>query len=115
LILDDEESSLYLFAEALQSADYQIVRCSDGREAIEQIKRQPFDLLITDIVMPGQDGLETITKARKLLPQLKILAVTAYGGDNYLKMATLMGATKTLAKPIEANVLQETVKAILES
>ena len=115
MILDDEESSLYLLAEALQRVDYEIIRCSDGRLAIEQMKRQLVDLLITDLVMPEQDGLETIKAARKLHPQLKILAVTAYGGDNYLHLARLMGANKTLAKPIEADTLQATVKAMLES
>jgi DNA-binding response OmpR family regulator len=106
---------LYLLAEALKDIEYEIIRCSNGRQAIDQMKRQPVDLLITDIVMPEQDGLETIKAARKLLPQLEILAVTAHGGDNYLNVARLMGASQTLAKPIEANVLQETVRAMLDS
>jgi DNA-binding NtrC family response regulator len=88
-----------------------LVTCSKGKEAVEQIKRQTFDLLILDIVMPEQDGLETIMIVKKLSPSLKILVITAHG--QYLKMARLMGATETLAKPLDAGVLRAAVEAML--
>lgn len=115
LVLDDEELIRDLLSDALQNANCQIIRLSNGKEAIEELHRQPVDLLITDIVMPEQDGLETIRIVRKLFPEIKILAISAYGSGNYLKVARLMGATETLAKPLDMAVLQATVKSLLES
>jgi two-component system chemotaxis response regulator CheY len=113
VILDDEEVTHDLLTAELGSVGYRLVHHSNGKEAVEQIKRQTFDLLILDIVMPEQDGLETIMIVRKIFPNLKMLVITAH--EEYVEVAKLMGATEALAKPLDAQVLRATVGAMLAS
>jgi len=115
LVLDDEEPIQDLLAKALDSGQYQVIHCYDGKKAIELMKCHSVDLLITDIFMPEQDGLETISIARNLFPGLKILAITAYSSGPFLKLAKLMGCVETLAKPLDLKAVRDRVKAIVDS
>ncbi len=113
LILDDEAGVRDLFHEALQEAGYLTVRCANGRDAVRHLQDQPVDLLLTDLVMPDQEGIETIRQARRDFPHLKILAISGYAGGDYLKLARALGADETLAKPVQLTELSECVRSMI--
>jgi CheY-like chemotaxis protein len=87
-----------------------------GREAAQLLAAEPFDLLITDIIMPDGDGIELIQNARKSLPDLKIVAISAgsahLGPDYYVAMAKRFGSDAVLLKPFEGRQLREVVAAL---
>lgn len=77
LVCDDEDAIRFLIVEALQD-NYDIVEANDGREAVRLITREPFDLLITDIKMPGTHGLEAIERIRERNATIPIIICSAY-------------------------------------
>ena len=88
-----------------------------GKEAIENYRSRPADLVVTDIVMPGQEGLETIMRFREEYPDVKIIAMSGAGrntGQSYLDLAQKLGANRTLAKPFSIEHFLAAVQSILK-
>jgi CheY-like chemotaxis protein len=116
LIIDDEEAVRDTVRQILERAGYEVTEAADGRKGIVQLRQQPVDLVITDILMPGQEGIETIRILRKEFPQVKILAISG-GGKNgtldVLPAAQAFGAHCTVAKPFERKELLEAVSALV--
>jgi hypothetical protein len=112
LIVDDEAGVRELLRETLTAAGFAVSVCGDGAQAVAKLAAEPVDLLITDLVMPGQEGIETIAQARREYPQLKILAISGFSSGEYLRMAKVLGANETLAKPLDLAVLVERVRAL---
>jgi CheY-like chemotaxis protein len=113
LILDDEEGIRELFRETLEGAGYEIFLTASGKDALRQLNQRPVDLLITDLVMPGQEGIETIVAVRKDFPRLQILAISGFGGGSHLKAAQMLGANETLPKPVDILLLRTTVRQMI--
>jgi CheY-like chemotaxis protein len=113
LILDDEEGIRELFRETLEGAGYETFLTASGKDALRQLNQRPVDLLITDLVMPGQEGIETIVAVRKDFPTLQILAISGFGGGSHLKAAQMLGANETLPKPVDIALLRDTVKQMI--
>ncbi len=107
LIVDDEALVRELFKEILQSCGYHVLTSCNGKQALRQLEQTSVDLLITDLVMPEQEGLETIAQVRKRFPRTKILVVSGYA--EYFKVATLSGAQECLLKPVQPALLREKV------
>jgi len=102
LLIDDEETFRVTLAKILQLEKHEVTTAANGVEALKLVMNGKFDLVITDLVMPEKEGLETIVEIRKILPELKIIAMSGGGRGtayDYLKIASRMGADKTLAKP----------------
>lgn len=112
LVVDDEPGVRELLREALAAAGYEVSLCENGVKAMARLAAEPVDLLITDLVMPAQEGIETIAQARREYPQLKILAISGFSGGEYLRMAKVLGANDTLAKPLDLQVLVERVRIL---
>lgn len=116
LLVDDNAELRRMMEATLSRAGHHVQAAPGGKEGIQLLKQQEFDLLITDIVMPEQDGFETVQIARKLRPALRILVMS---GDSprhaplYLKTAAFLGAHQTLLKPFTVGDLAEAVKAAL--
>ena len=113
LVVDDDEAIRNLFATTLRQAGYDAALASDGARALEMLASGEFDVMITDLVMPGKEGIETIQAARKEWPNLKIVAVSGAFGGLALAGAALLGADATLAKPVRRDALVATVKSLL--
>ncbi len=77
LVCDDEDAIRLLIAETLRDS-YEVVQANDGREAVRMVTREPFDLLITDIKMPGTHGLEAIERIRERNITIPIIVCSAY-------------------------------------
>ncbi len=118
LLVDDEEIVLRLFETVLELDHHDVTTASNGNGALAAIAREPFDLVITDLVMPDKEGIETIVEIRKLRPNLPIIAMSGGGRGNasdYLDMAAKLGARKTLAKPFSTQALLDAVNEVLRS
>ncbi len=102
LLIDDSDALRELMAAALEREGHQVLQAADGKAGIELLRARRVDLMITDIVMPDQDGLVTLRLARQMQPGLNVLVIS---GDSprfaalYLDIAQKFGATKTLRKP----------------
>ncbi len=113
LVVDDEEAIRGLFARILAEGGYEVGVACDGEEAQKVLAAGVYDLVITDLVMPNREGIETIRAIRRDYPGLKIIAVSgAFGGD-FLKAAAMLGSHATLVKPVSAEELLETVRKTL--
>ena len=117
LIIDDNEQVLKVMASYLEHENHEITVAADGKQGIDQLKSQAFDLVITDIIMPEQDGLEVLMWLRTQPKRPKVIAVS--GGSpsldlNYLtSMAKQLSADKVLQKPIDFETLTTAVRELL--
>jgi CheY-like chemotaxis protein len=98
LVIEDNIVVRQVVADALVSAGYSPVLASNGREGLDLFMQEGPALVITDILMPEVEGIETILRLRRLQPDLKIIAVSG-GERDYLGMAAKLGACAALAKP----------------
>src|SRR5688572_5949284 len=102
LIVDDDALMRDALHKTLVRAGYDVEDASGGTAALHAYRRQPCDLVITDIVMANGEGLETIRALRTLDAHVKIIAMSGGGAgklDDYLELASRFGATRVLAKP----------------
>ncbi len=119
LVVDDEDQIRLLIRETLEQVGYHITEARDGKEAFEQYRLAPADLVIMDILMPNQDGLETTVALRREFPDVKVIVITGgsnmIGMLNFLDVAKMLGAHSTLQKPFEMKALLDTVQAELQN
>jgi DNA-binding NtrC family response regulator len=116
LIADDNVDLLHVQCEVLRYAGHEVVTATTGKEALRQARSRNFDLVITDIVMPDGDGIETIVEVRRRHPGTKIIAISGGGrisAGDYLPVAEKLGAAGTIAKPISAGQLLALVDRVL--
>jgi YesN/AraC family two-component response regulator len=116
LIIDDDIQVREMLKMLFEMAEYEVLDAPDGKEAIKRHLVSPADLLITDIVMPEKEGLETIIEFRRRFPSVKIIAISGGGkidANEYLETAKLLGAQKGFSKPFELAGLLETVRKLL--
>jgi len=113
LIVDDDDSFRRLVATLLSGEGYQLLEAETGQRAMRELLFRPPQLLITDIVMPDQDGLETIRKAHRLFPELKIIAISGVRlGEQYLDIALSLGAQAALRKHEVTEQLPQIVRRL---
>ena len=119
LVVDDEDQLRRLIREILEQAGYQVTEARDGKEAVLQYRLAPADVVIMDILMPEQDGLETTSTLRREFPNVKIIAITGssemIGILSFLDVAKMLGAHRALQKPFEMQTLLDTVQAELQA
>ena len=116
LVIDDETQVREMLVSVLSDAGYTVLEAADGSEGIKVYEKSPTDLVITDLVMPGKDGIETVMEMRAHFPSAKIIAISGGdkgGGQATLRIAGLLGAKRTLAKPFSISDLLSTVKDVL--
>jgi DNA-binding NtrC family response regulator len=114
LVIDDSDSIRELVLLVLTRDGHEVVGTSCGRECIAHLQRHPVDLLITDIFMPEVDGLEIILQAKKLKPEVRVIAMSSKTGKmDMLPAAKAFGASLTLHKPFSLAALSEAVRSVL--
>ncbi len=116
LVIDDEAPVRALLRQILETEGFAVLEAADGDAGIKLVGTTPVQLLITDIFMPGKEGIETIVTMRKHFPQVKVLAISGGGSrsfSNVLAAAKHLGAHEALAKPFTSEELLETVSTLL--
>lgn len=108
LVIDDEAALRTTIRKMLESASHEVIEAENGRIGIEAFRKQPADVVVTDIIMPQKEGIETIRDIRAIDPNVRIVAISG-GGRNknmdFLRIAGKLGATATLAKPFRKEEL----------
>ena len=115
LVADDEAGVRSLLRTALEQGGYEVIEAEDGKQALKQARAGGVDLVITDLVMREQEGIETIQVLHKELPGIGIIAISGKSEGQYLKMAEMLGADAALAKPFSAELLLARVAEVLKS
>jgi DNA-binding NtrC family response regulator len=118
LLVDDHAEFLAIQQELLERAGHTVVTASDGNKAISALKKGEIDLVITDIIMPGREGLETIMELQRHEPLIKIIAMSGggvIGGQSYLELAEKFGAILSLEKPFNEATLLASVNTALNA
>ncbi|ATC63507.1 response regulator [Nibricoccus aquaticus] len=116
LLVDDDEVLRMVQAHFLRRFGYHVDAASDGMGAIKHLNAQPADLVITDMVMPGTDGVQLIQHLRKHHPAVKIVAISGGGPmapDLMTDIARALGADATLMKPFTLIALLKAVRALM--
>ncbi len=117
LVIDDNEQVRSMLEQMLTKRGFEIEVAPNGENAAEMHRRKAFDVVITDIIMPGKEGLETIGEFRRLFPDVKIIAISGGGRiglAHYLETAKRIGAHKTMAKPFRSAELVKAIEDLLE-
>lgn len=105
LIVDDEEKFSQPLAERLRLRDYYVTSSQTGEDAIDQIKKYNFDVVVLDVLMPGMDGIETLRKIKKIKPLTEIIMLTGHATVETAIEGMKLGATDFLMKPSETEEL----------
>jgi CheY-like chemotaxis protein len=116
LVIDDDSSVRAMIKGALSDEGYEVMEAADGKAGLKCYQNSPADLVITDLIMPEKEGIETIMDLRREFPEVKIIAISGgsrYGSDSNLRLAERLGAIRTLAKPFKIPDLLEAVREVL--
>lgn len=118
LVIDDDTLIRRVLCAALKKMGYATLEAPTGEAGLVEFKRSKPFAVITDVLMPDKNGLQTINELRALDPQVKIIAMSGGGsgqdGQDFLEMAQELGAAATLSKPFEAEDVQKALDAITE-
>lgn len=115
LVVDDEAAIRDLLSKTLALAEYDVDLAQDGRHALERLRMIPYDLLITDLKMPGIDGLSVIREARRLKPDIPVIIITGFSTEASAIEAVNLGVSGYLTKPFRVpRVLAAAAKALGE-
>ena len=115
LVVDDEASIRDLLSKTLALAEYDVDLAPDGRAALDRLRMIPYDLLITDLKMPGVDGLTVIREARRLKADLPVIIITGFSNEASAIEAVNLGVSGYLTKPFRVpRVLAAAAKALGE-
>ena len=115
LLIDDDTQFRKLVTVMLTSAGYDVQEASNGIAGLASYRQQRADVVLTDILMPEMEGLETIRELRKIDPQVKIIAMSVEGEGRFghLTIALRMGARRILHKPFSSDELLATVTEVI--
>ena len=118
LVIEDDSSFRNVLVQMLEREGYDVRQAENGNQAISLCDDFVPDLVITDIIMPDKEGLETIQELLLSFPGIKIIAMSGggkFGPDSYLPLAQKLGAKKTLQKPFMRDDLLMTVSEVLNT
>ncbi len=114
LVVDDEDIIRVLPTEILTEDGYEIVTAPDGRDAIEILEHEQFDLIISDMVMPGMNGIEVLQAAFRIDPHYQVIMITGYPSVETAVRLVNLGAADYITKPFNVDLIKVTVAKVLE-
>ena len=117
LVVDDDERVLFVLHDTLTrlGSQYEVVTAQSGYEALHKARKMPFDLLITDLRMPGMDGVELTEAIEALSPSTVVIWITAYGSQETNAEAQGLGVYRCLDKPLEVAEIRRIAREALEA
>lgn len=116
LLVDDDEQLRTMLSEVLRRAGYEVQEACNGNEATKMYSSHQTDLVITDLIMPDKEGLETIREIRHTNPGVRIIAMSGGGRNgfvNYLRVAKTFGAQVVIEKPFSHQEILEAIRHVL--
>jgi len=118
LVIDDETEVRNLLRTMLENDGHEVLEAADGKGGMELFKKNPTEIVITDIIMPRKDGIGVIKELRRDYPDAKIIAISGGGSTgtlNFLPAATSLGANYILPKPFTGKDLSEAISKALNT
>lgn len=116
IVVDDEEQVREMLKETLSQAGHEVLTAANGDEALATHRDHTANVVVTDILMPHKEGIETIRELRRESPELKIIAYTGGGRnepEHYLRYARSFGADRTFSKPMDIDTLIGAIDELL--
>jgi two-component system NtrC family response regulator/two-component system response regulator HydG len=114
VVIDDEVNAATALETLLREDGYEVARAGDGRSGLALLEQMDADVVLTDLRMPGMDGIELLARIKEIRPQTMVLLMTAYGTVKTAVRAMKMGAEDYLGKPIDVDELEIVLKRVLE-
>jgi DNA-binding NtrC family response regulator len=115
LIADDEYLIRWSLSQALVQEGYEVIAVENGKQAVEAVRQDRFDFIITDLVMPELDGWQVLRYARQMDPQSRVIIMTAYGEDGTREVAIKSGAWAYVEKPYVIDKIKRILKFVPDS
>ena len=116
LVIDDDEAMRSTVRKILEREGYEVREARDGEEGLRLFRQRAADVVVTDLIMPGKEGIETIVELREEAPDIRILVISGGGTmllDSTLSDAEAMGADASLPKPFTVDQLRKAVAGLL--
>ena len=117
LVIDDDEQIRSMLCAILEREGYEVEVAADGEQGLNLFRKNPADLVITDILMPEKEGIETVRELREEFPDAKIIAISGGGSlahpEIYLELCKKFGALRTFQKPVDRRELVSSVREII--
>ena len=114
LVVDDEPDMCEMLAELLSDEGYTADMTTNGKEAVKKVLGGSVDIVLLDIMMPGQDGIETLRQIKDIRPKLPVVVVTGFGTLSTARNAMKFGAYDYITKPFNIDCIKEVIKQGLE-
>ena len=114
LVVDDEEQMRGLLVKVLERKGYQVSVCGNGADALDFLEREPADLVVTDVRMPGLSGMEALRAIKELNPEIVVIIMTAFGSIDQAVQAVKEGAYDYINKPFKIDEMLLTIEKALE-
>ena len=113
-MVDDEEMIRALLTELFAADVYEVTTAVDGEQALELLKAHRFDLVMTDLIMPGLDGVEVLLSAKRIDPDRPVVIMSGHAPAETVSRLTSLGADDYIAKPFDLEVVKELVTRLVE-
>lgn len=110
LLVDDEEMFVEMLGERLEARGLEVTKSFDGEQALEQIRKKDFDVVILDVLMPGKDGVDTLKEIKQLKPLTEVIMLTGHATVDTAIQGMKLGAYDYLLKPTETKDLLEKIE-----
>jgi two-component system, NtrC family, response regulator HydG len=114
LLVDDNEAYLDSTRDVMEDEGYEVLTATGGKEAVQLVASQQFDVVVMDIKMPGMNGVESFIEMKRFDPGVKVIMCTAYIVENMIRQALEQGALAVLNKPFEMGLLLKTIENVME-
>ncbi len=115
LLAEDDNSMRFFLARSLEVAGHEVLAFADGEDALPALTAGPFDILISDIVMPRIGGIELAVRAKEIHPTLPVIFITGFSAVSIEDLDTVEGVSQMLSKPFHLNSLVDAVDRALEA
>ena len=113
LVIDDDSHFRVMLQVALERAGYEVLTAENGKKGLESFRERAADLVVTDLVMPGMDGMTLVRKIKSVHSDMKIIIITAYGSAESMQEAEQLGVDCHLSKPFDLSYLKSKVNEML--
>lgn len=116
LIVDDDPNILRMLSFVVEGMKYEVVTSENGAEALEEVKKNPPDIVLLDMMMPIMDGIQTLCEIKKINKKIKVIIITAFpeAGEKIVE-AFRLGACDCIFKPIDIRYLKENIIETINS
>ena len=114
LIIDDETNARAGLKRVLEHLDYNVIEAASGSDGIDAFRKNKIDLVISDLRMPGEDGMSVLEALQKEAPEIPVILITAYGSGDAAKKALAKGAYDFISKPFDIDTIELVVQRALK-